>query len=329
MTEEHIRNNPTLKEVGEQAAINVITAHAPSSRNGDDAAVLSHAGANSRAVVTTDMLVENRHFRLDWSTPAEIGRKAITQNFADIEAMGARPVAALLAISAPAYTRLQFVSDLARGIAERVSDYSAELVGGDITGGDAIVLSVTAVGQLGGSLPELALDRARSGHTVIVSGVIGESAAGLALLNRFGRDGVPERFMPLVSAHCATYVPEGRGFVARAAGVSSLTDNSDGLIVDLRTMARKSGVVIDLDPSAIQPSALMREAAEILEEDPWHWVLGGGEDHTLMGTTAHAVPTGFRKIGTVIKRSNQPTHAAGEVLVGGEAPAYDDGWVSF
>ncbi|BAM27290.1 thiamine-phosphate kinase [Corynebacterium ulcerans] len=324
---EHL--NPTLAEVGERAAINVIIAHAPSSRNGDDAAVLGHASANSRAVVTTDMLVQDRHFRLDWSRPAEIGRKAITQNFADIEAMGARPVAALLAISAPAYTRLNFVSELARGISSRVKDYSAELVGGDITDGEAIVIAVTAVGQLGGSLPELSLDRARPGHTIIASGGIGESAAGYALLQRFGRTDIPEKFLPLVTAHCATIVPEGRGFVARSAGVSSLTDNSDGLIVDLRTMAKKSGVSMDLDPEAIAPTPLMLEAAELLDADPWHWVLGGGEDHTLMGTTAGAPPTGFRAIGIVGKRLFHVGHDHGQVLVGGKSPAYDDGWVSF
>ena len=85
--------NPTLADVGEQAVITAIVAHAPSTRNGDDAAVLDHAAPNSRTVITTDTLVEGRHFRRDWSHPAEIGRKAITQNFADVEAMGRAPMA--------------------------------------------------------------------------------------------------------------------------------------------------------------------------------------------------------------------------------------------
>ncbi|AZA09402.1 thiamine-phosphate kinase [Corynebacterium pseudopelargi] len=315
--------NPTLAEVGEQAAINVIAAHAPSPRNGDDAAVLDHDAPNSRTVVTTDMLVEGRHFRLDWSTPAEIGRKAITQNFADVEAMGARPIAALLALSVPAHTRLEFVSELARGIGDRVGDYGAELVGGDITDGDAVVVSVTAVGQLGGSLPELRLDQARPGQILVASGEIGASAAGLALLRRFGRDGVPKEFLSLVSSHCAARVSEGRGFVARSAGVSAMTDNSDGLIADTTTIARRSNVSINIDPEAIAPTPLMREAAEILDADPWEWVLSGGEDHTLLGTTFRAAPTGFRVIGKVDHRSE------GEVLLGGRAPRWDQGWNSF
>ncbi|MBP3089158.1 thiamine-phosphate kinase [Corynebacterium sp. sy017] len=316
--------NPTVAEVGEQAAINVIVAHAPSSRNGDDAAVLAHGAPNSRTVVSTDMLVENRHFRLDWSTPAEIGRKAITQNFADLEAMGARPVAALLALSVPGYTRLGFVSELARGISQRVSDYGAELVGGDITDGEAIVISITAIGQLGGSLPALTLDKAKPGQIVIASGAIGESAAGLALLNRCNREEIPAEFYPLLQAHCSGVIPPGRGFVARAAGVSALTDNSDGIIADLSTMAAKSGVSINLDSSVLAPTALMYQAAEFLDADPWEWVLCGGEDHTLMGTTDYDPPTGFRKIG-VVEKSNCELL----VSVDKQQPVYDSGWTSY
>ena len=78
---------PTLGEIGEHRTIEEIISAAPSSRNGDDAAVLSHASPNSRAVATTDMLIEGRHFNVEWSTPEEVGRKAIVQNFADVEAM--------------------------------------------------------------------------------------------------------------------------------------------------------------------------------------------------------------------------------------------------
>lgn len=322
------RINPTLAEVGERKAINTIIAHAPSSRNGDDAAVLSHAAPNSRTVVTTDMLVENRHFTLDWSTPAEIGRKAITQNFADIEAMGARPVAALLAISAPSYTRLEFISELARGISQRVKDYHAELVGGDITDGEQIVLSVTAIGQLGGSIPALTLDAAKPGHIMIASGEIGASAAGLALLRRFGREEMPTEFLPLLRSHCQAHVPPGRGFVARSAGVSAMTDNSDGLVADLGTMARRSGVTMDLQATALEPSPLMRLAGKVLDQDPWQWVLSGGEDHTLLGTTAHAAPTGFRQIGVVRKAQHQQHHQQ-HVLLDGTCVDQFEGWNSF
>ncbi|WP_460490584.1 AIR synthase related protein, partial [Corynebacterium nasicanis] len=168
-------SGPTLGDVGEHRAIEAIIAAAPSSRNGDDAAVLSHASPNSRAVATTDMLIEGRHFRVDWSTPEEIGRKSIVQNFADIEAMGARPIAALLAVSAPPHTPLAYLRGIAEGINTQVGAYSAELVGGDLTSGNDLVLSVTAIGSLGGSRPELTLDRARPGQRVVAHGRIGWS----------------------------------------------------------------------------------------------------------------------------------------------------------
>lgn len=314
-------SGPTVGDIGERGVIEAIIAAAPSTRNGDDAAVLLNATPNSRAVVATDMLIEGRHFSTEWSTAEEIGVKAITANFADIEAMGARPIAALLALSAPESTPVDFLRGVAGGIAARTGEYSAELVGGDVTGGDTLILSVTAIGSLGGNRPALTLDAARHGQKVVAHGNIGWSAAGFALLKHFGRADVPKRFAELVSAHCAPTLTPGRGVVARATGATSMTDNSDGLIVDLSTMARRSGVGVDIDSAAIEPAPLLCEAAELLGVDPWTWVLTGGEDHTLLATTAGDAPSGFRTIGQVTRSD--------EVTVDGEAPKYDTGWVSF
>ncbi|ALC05712.1 Thiamine-monophosphate kinase [Corynebacterium deserti GIMN1.010] len=317
-------HGPTVGDVGEFEVIRIITDQAGSSLNGDDAAVLRPASPNSRAVVTTDMLVAGRHFQLDWSTPEEIGQKAVVQNFADIEAMGARPVAVLLAISAPPHTPVEFIRGLAKGMNDRLEEYSAELVGGDITSGDALVVSVTAIGQLGGSLPELTLGRARPGQQVVAHGKIGYSAAGLALLQHFGRDGVPAHLRELVEAHCAPRLTPGRGMVARAAGATAMTDNSDGLIVDLSQMAKKSGVRLDIDSSSIAPDELLSHAASVLGTDAWQWILSGGEDHTLLSTTFGDAPSGFRTIGRVTK-----SRADDLVTVDKKTPAFSDGWRSF
>ncbi|MBI9000305.1 thiamine-phosphate kinase [Corynebacterium sp. CCM 9185] len=317
---------PPLSEVGERATIRAILDAVPSQRNGDDAAVLPLPNPNTRTVVTTDMLVEGRHFRLDWSRATEIGHKAVVQNFADIEAMGARPVAVVLALSAPGHTPLDFITDLARGVGERVSVYSADLAGGDLTGGEHLVVSVSAIGHLGGSLAALTLDAARPGQAVVAAGHIGYSAAGLALLQRYGREGVPGEFSELVNAHLAPVPDPGRGVIARAAGASSMTDNSDGLITDLGTLARRSEVGIDLAGLAIAPDELLTAAGKLLGEDPWTWVLTGGEDHTLIGTTSKDAPSGFRVIGAVHR------HCAGTdtpVTIDSVAPAHSVGWDSF
>ncbi|MEJ5998751.1 thiamine-phosphate kinase [Corynebacterium sp. H130] len=313
----------TIGEIGERETIARIVAVAPSSRNGDDAAVLGHPAPNSRTVVTTDLLVEGRHFRQDWSTPEEIGQRAILQNFADIEAMGARPVAAVLGLSAPECTPVATIEGIARGVETQVAFYNAELVGGDVTGGEHLTLSVTAIGSLGGSAAPLTLDRARPGQQVVAAGKIGYSAAGLALLSRFGRAGVPEEFEPLVQGFLSPSLLPGRGVIARATGATSMTDNSDGLVADLGTIAERSKVTIDLESDAIAPDELQLKAAELLGADPWAWILGGGEDHTLLATTAQAVPSGFRRIGRVVKAGNFG------VLVDGAEPSTTAGWVSF
>ncbi|MDO5077971.1 thiamine-phosphate kinase [Corynebacterium sp.] len=310
----------TLGEAGERAIIAAITAAAPSGMNGDDAAVLAPPAPNSRTVATTDVLVEGRHFRLDWSTPEQVGERAIVQNFSDVEAMGARPVAALFGLAAPADTPVDVVAGIARGIHRRVGRYNAELVGGDVTESDCLVISVTALGILGGSQLPLTLDRARPGQHLVAAGRIGYSAAGLALLHRCGTD-YPRLFENLVAAHLVPELTPGRGVVARATGATSMTDNSDGLIVDLSHLAQRSGVSIDLHSHAIAPDELLVQAGEYLGVDPWEWILCGGEDHTLLATTAKPAPSGFRTIGYVQR--------GGGVTVDGARPKYQTGWVSF
>ncbi|MDO5031498.1 thiamine-phosphate kinase [Corynebacterium sp.] len=318
-----MRLSQTLAQAGEKQVIEEIVAAAPSSLNGDDAAVLYPATPNSRTVAATDMMVEGRHFRRDWSTPNEVGHKLIVRNFADIEAMGARPTAALLAVAAPADTPVGFVRGIAQGIAERCAIYNAELVGGDLTRADCLVITVTAIGALGGSQEPLTLGAARPGQKLVAHGKVGYSAAGLALLERFGR-ALPsglEELWPLVDAHCAPELKPGRGMIARATGATAMTDNSDGLVSDLTQIAQRSGVHIDVAEEAIAPDSLLVTAGAVLNVDPWQWVLSGGEDHTLLATTFNAAPSGFRVLGEVQRGSG--------VSIGGKEPRFTSGWESF
>lgn len=313
----------TLDQAGERHVIHEIVTAAPSALNGDDAAVLYPAAPNSRTVASTDMMVEGRHFRRDWSTAAEVGHKAIVRNFADIEAMGARPTAALLAIAAPGDTPVDFVRGIAQGIAERCAVYNAELVGGDLTRSDSLVINVTAMGSLGGSGAPLTLDGARAGQKLVAHGKIGYSGAGLALLQRYGRALPPEldELWPLIDAHCAPTLAPGRGVIARATGSTAMTDNSDGLVRDVGHLAERSGVRIDFDRGAIAPDPLVAAAGAVLGIDPWEWVLAGGEDHTLLATTFKAAPSGFREIGRVMRGTG--------ITINGEEPRYSEGWEGF
>lgn len=321
-----MRPGPTVAEVGEQGVIAAIRAVCPSDKNGDDAAVLDLPTVSSRPVLTTDTLVAGQHFTEAWSTYFHVGAKAVVQNFADIEAMGARPVGVLLALTLPGQTALADVTDLVRGMKTIVDEFHAELVGGDITQGPQVVIGVTAVGVLGGPVPPLQLHRARPAQQVIASGRIGYSAAGLAMLQHFGpRDGaVPAQLAPLVAAHRIPSLHMGRGVIARAARATSMTDNSDGLIRDLSVLAERSGIAIDLDPDAIAPDELLLRAGEVVGVDPWEWVLTGGEDHTLLGTTSYPVPSGFRVIGQTSRCSS--ASSLPPVTVGSMPPKYTTGW---
>lgn len=314
----------TIGDIGEFGVIEAIRAVAPSSRNGDDAAVLTQTTPNARYVASTDMLVEGRHFRLDWSTPQQVGAKAAIQNFADIESMGARPTAILFGISAPATTPVSVVTGIAEGLWAQGKQCPAEIVGGDVVGGDSLVLSITAIGELGGPSRPLTRSAAKPGEILIASGPIGYSAAGLALLTQCGGPAkVPGRFKELIQAHCVPQFSYRRGATARAAGASALTDNSDGLVVDLATIASASGVTVDVNSEAIAPDDLLRAAGDFLGCDPWQWVLTGGEDHTLLGSIASAPPTDFRAIGTVSRKR------ADAVLLDGKPTDFNTGWVSF
>src|SRR5699024_7376610 len=120
---------------------------------GDDAAVV--AAADGRFVVTTDVQVQDRHFRREWSTGTEVGRRAATVNFADVAAMGARPTALVTALVLPAEVEVDWVLQLADGLGQECRRWGAGAVGGDLSGGPVITVSVTAHGDLQGRAPVL------------------------------------------------------------------------------------------------------------------------------------------------------------------------------
>jgi thiamine-monophosphate kinase len=310
---------PTLSDLGEFAVIDRILAGRRTLAllgPGDDAAVL--ATPDGRVVVSTDMLVEHRHFRLDWSTPRDVGRKAIAQNAADIEAMGATSTGFLVALGAPADTPVTMVDELADGMWEEAGRADgAEIVGGDLVSCPQWVLGITALGDLAGRAP-VTLGGARAGSSLAVCGPLGRSAAGYALWdNEF------EGFQQLRASHLVPTPPYGQGAAAARAGATAMTDVSDGLVADLHHIADASRVGIQLSKAALAPDHdALGAAAEALDADAWTWVLGGGEDHALVAAFEGAVPDGWRMIGTIVDGPPR-------VLVDGTAWDGSAGWQSF
>lgn len=286
---------------------------------GDDAAVL--ATPDGRVVLTTDVLVEGRHFRLDWSDGVDIGWRAAVQNLADVAAMGARPTALLVALVVRPDVPVRFVLDVARGLAQGCPP-GVGVVGGDLSGGTEVVVAVIAVGDLESRAP-VRRDGARPGDVVAHAGVSGHSAAGHALLTA-GQDG------DMVGAYRRPVAPLEAGVRAARHGATAMMDVSDGLLRDAGRLALASGVVIALDdPDAAFPEdlALLEPVAAGLGADATTWLLTGGEDHGLLATfPPAAVPWPFRVVGAV---SATGAHPAGTVLVGGAVPTISPGWDHF
>lgn len=311
---------PTLRQLGEFPMIDRLVAgrRQPDGVTvgpGDDAAVVTTP--DGRVVVTTDMLVEGRHFRLDWSTPREVGRKAIAQNAADVESMGARSTAFVVAFGAPQDTPVSHVQELADGMWLEAGQFGAGIVGGDLVASPQWVISVTALGDLAGRAPVLR-SGARPGSVVAVAGDLGLSAAGYALWHN-GIGG----FDDVRARHLVPRPPYGQGVAAAKAGAQAMTDVSDGLLADLGHIAGGSGVVIDLSGAALQADVdAVAPAATAAGADPWSMVLGGGEDHALAACFPDGVPGGWRVIGVV--REGSP-----RVLVDGREPTGPAGWQSF
>ncbi len=292
----------TVGEIGEFGLIEALQPRLKSTAavevpSGDDAAVL-RLGAD-RLVVSTDMLVQDRHFRVEWSTPQDIGHKAAAQSFADLTAMGAQPVALTAAIALPPQTPVEWVLGVVDGMVEEAAAVGAAVVGGDVTRAAAITISLTAMGVPAG--PRLVgRSGAQPGDMVAVCGRLGWAAAGLAVLGRGFRS--PR---VVVDAHRRPAPPYAAGAAAAAAGATSMIDVSDGLLADLGHICVASGVQIVLDLDSLPIDAQVRETASAFNADPVVWVLSGGDDHALAATfPADAVlPEGFELIGEVLEGS--------------------------
>jgi thiamine-monophosphate kinase len=310
----------TVGELGELALIAAVTARLGTTSAvllgpGDDAAVV--AAPDGRVVATTDMLVEGRHFKRDWSSAADVGVRAAAANLADVAAMGAAPTALLVGLAVPLDLPVQWALELADGLAEEAARAGAAVVGGDLVRGDVVTVSVTALGDLAGRDP-VTRAGARPGDLVAVAGRVGWAAAGFAVLSRGFRS---PRI--LVDAHRRPVPPYDEGLRAAGLGATAMVDVSDGLVSDLGHVARASGVSVRLQSDAFHVPQEFRDTARALNADPLQWLLAGGEDHALAATFPPDVdlPMSWSVVGRV---------EAGEgVLVDGAAWSGPGGWRSF
>jgi thiamine-monophosphate kinase len=310
---------------------------------GDDAAVLAVAGG--RVAICTDVLVDGVHFRRDWSTGYDVGRRAAAANLADLAAMGvplgsitgpgagaalgsgADACALVVGLAAPPDLPVRWVDELADGLRDEAAACSAVVLGGDVVRSPTLTVSVAAIAGLGGR-PPVTRSGARAGDVVVVAGRLGYAAAGLDLL-RSGRD-----TGPLPDAHRRPEVAYAAALRLAELGATAMIDVSDGLVADLTHVATASGVRIELARDDLPLPPELVEAGLEVGVDPLTWVAAGGDDHAFAATmpsdlALRAVslladlpePVPFTQVGRVVP-------GAGVVFVD-EPPGGSAGWDHF
>ena len=289
---------------------------------GDDAAVIS--APDARFVVTTDTLIENHDFKLNWSSGYDLGWKAVASNLADVAAMGAVPTALVVAVTAPAGTLVTWLESFADGLREACEQLApgCGVVGGDLAASDQVMVSVAAHGSLAGREPVLR-SGAKAGDIIAVAGTLGKGAAGLALLQSENSDAI-SAYDNLVNIQLRPSPPISSGAAAALAGATSMLDISDGLAKDASRIAKASVVSIQIDPLMLQGfEAVLEEAARAIGASESDWVLFGGEDHALLATFPPnaELPREFKPIGVVLEQSATPVSL-------GANPLPEKGWDS-
>jgi thiamine-monophosphate kinase len=319
-------DDKTLAELGEIESLRRTVARLKPAAgalvgSGDDAAVVV---AKDSFLVSTDTLVQNHDFKLEWSSGFDLGFKSVASNLADIAAMGALPTVLVVALVVPKDTKISWLEDFADGLQAGLDELSpgASIVGGDLAAGDQLVVSVTVHGSLEGLKPVLR-SGAKAGDLVAVCGPLGKAACGLELL-QFGKEDLIRSYDDWVNAQLRPRPPIGQGVVANQAGATSMLDISDGLGKDLFRIATASGVAIEIySKDLLGFEAMLELPAQSLDVNPRAWVLSGGEDHSLLATfpPSAQIPKSFKVIGKVLE-AGEP-----KVLLDGQ-PADLSGWDS-
>ncbi|MFZ5995709.1 MAG: thiamine-phosphate kinase [Thermodesulfobacteriota bacterium] len=301
-----LKSYPTgadLKAIGEQGLLSILRKNFSRVKRpdilrgiGEDCAVIPMSRTR-HLLVTTDTLVEGIHFRLDYTTPYLLGKKAMAVNLSDVASMGGAPTHAFLNLALPEELPVSFVRQLIQGINFWCRRYSVPIIGGDtVSCPYGVVLTITVLGE--GHKGEIALrSGAREGDLIFVSGYLGDAAAGLALLA--GKRKPDPAYRRLVRAQLDP-IPQlelGR-YLAGHKLASAMIDLSDGLATDLAHIAEESGVAAEIDYGNLPISVACCKLAKESGASARAWALFGGEDYGILFTVS---PDNAEKIKKEVK----------------------------
>ena len=245
---------------------------------GDDAAVVA---TGNQTVITTDMAVEGTHFSTKWSSAFDIGRKITAANLADVYAVGGSPRYLVAAVTLTGQESMEWIEELAEGIAHEARSCGAFVVGGDLAKGPCIVISMTAIGEVDNPITR---SGAQVGDSIYISSLPGWSAAGLSIIEKDLDDDLAVHAVSEYSAPTVDYVSAIKFSNNRA---HSMCDVSDALIIQAEQLGQASGVALKFDQELIAQHpefVTLKELAESQEADVWQWIFAGGEDHVFLAT---------------------------------------------
>lgn len=254
---------------------------------GDDASV-TKLSSGMQLLTSTDMLLEDVHFRRGWHDPYRLGRKSLAVSISDIAAMGGIPRWALLSLAIPSDFPLECVDTFMSGFLAMAAENRVTLIGGDTCSSrSGLTISVTIMGE---QLPDLILRRsgAVSDNDIWVTGTLGDAALGLRALECHDSDATngAEKIDHFLLSRLLDPSPRVSAALelTRAGLATAMIDISDGILADFGHIAEQSGVGGRIFLERLPLSESFRNCSALLQTTPYQLALSGGEDYELCFT---------------------------------------------